>query len=92
MVFSMTSCLDVEPQSEITDAGYWKEEGQFSSANTGLQAMFRDRTFNLYLWGEMRTNLYGGSSFSGEAGKSSHQQLWRLLRTYQPAQPDDCQG
>ena len=36
MVFSMTSCLDVEPQSEITDAGYWKEEGQFSSANTGL--------------------------------------------------------
>lgn len=44
MVFSMTSCLDVEPQSEITDAGYWKEEGQFSSANTGLQAMFRDRT------------------------------------------------
>jgi starch-binding outer membrane protein, SusD/RagB family len=51
MVFSMTSCLDVEPQSEITDAGYWKEEGQFSSANTGLQAMFRDRTFNLYLRG-----------------------------------------
>ena len=54
MVFSMTSCLDVEPQSEITDAGYWKEEGQFSSANTGLQAMFRDQSFNLYLWGEMR--------------------------------------
>ncbi len=85
MVFSMTSCLDVEPQSEITDAGYWKEEGQFSSANTGLQAMFRDRTFNLYLWGEMRTNLYGGSPFSGEAS-SGYEFMWNnLLSQASPA-------
>lgn len=78
MVFSMTSCLDVEPQSEITDAGYWKEEGQFSSANTGLQSMFRDRNFTFYLWGEMRSNLYGGSPFSGEAS-AGYEVLWDNL-------------
>ena len=78
MVFSMTSCLDVEPQSEITDASYWKEEGQFSSANTGLQSMFRDRNFTFYLWGEMRSNLYGGSPFSGEAS-AGYEVLWDNL-------------
>lgn len=78
MVFSMTGCLDVEPQSEITDASYWKEEGQFSSANTGLQSMFRDRNFTFYLWGEMRSNLYGGSPFSGEAS-AGYEVLWDNL-------------
>lgn len=78
MALSVTSCLDVEPESEITDAGYWKEADQFSAFNTGLQGLFRERNFTLHEWGEMRSNLYAGSPFSGES-PSGYQELWNNL-------------
>lgn len=78
MALSVTSCLDVEPESEITDAGYWSESGQFSASNTGLQGILRERSFTLYEWGEMRSNIYSGTPFSGEA-PSGYMELWNNL-------------
>lgn len=64
---SLTSCMDLEPVSSISDSKYWKDQAQFAAFNVGLQGLFREKSFQFYEWGELRTNLYAGTPFSGEA-------------------------
>lgn len=66
---SLTNCMDLDPVSSITDSKYWKDKAQFSAFNVGLQGLFREKSFQYYEWGELRSNLYAGTPFSGEAVK-----------------------
>lgn len=59
--------MDLEPVSSISDSKYWKDQAQFAAFNVGLQGLFREKSFQFYEWGELRTNLYAGTPFSGEA-------------------------
>lgn len=73
-LLSLTRCdsLDIEPVSSITDNNYWKSEAHFSAFNQGVHALFRERTYNFFLLGEPRSNIYSGSdSFGGEAAQGN---------------------
>lgn len=73
MLVAFTQCdsLDMSPDSSITDANYWKTEAHFSAFNIGLHAKMRDVSYNYFLLGEPRANLYcennpfGGEAFEG---------------------------
>lgn len=64
-----TGCnsLDLESESTITDANYWKSDTHFSAFNVGLHAQLRERAYNLFILGEPRADIYGDSPFGGEA-------------------------
>lgn len=84
MALTMNSCLDLEPTSEITDANYWKSEGQFNAFNTGLKAQFRAYGYKFIQWGELRSNIYAGIPFSGEAAMG--ERMWN--NTLDAANPE----
>lgn len=72
---SLTGCMDLEPTSTITDAKYWKNADQVQAFNQGLNSWMRSYADNYIVWGEMRANIYSGSSFSGEASQG-YERLW----------------
>ena len=74
MALTMNSCLDLEPTSEITDSNYWKSEAQFDAFHTGLKGQFRNYAFDFIEWGELRSNIYAGIPFSGEAAMG--ERMW----------------
>lgn len=59
--------LDLESESTITDANYWKSDTHFSAFNVGLHAQLRERAYNLFVLGEPRADIYGDAPFGGEA-------------------------
>lgn len=61
------SYLDMEPVSSVTNANYWKSADHFKAFNTGLHSLLRKHSFNLFLLGEARSDIFGDSPFSGEA-------------------------
>lgn len=66
--FTKCDSLDMEPQSSITDANYWKSDAQFSAFNVGLHAKLRETSYNIFLLGEPRSDIYSGeSSYYGGA-------------------------
>ena len=67
MALSMNSCLDLEPTSELVDNNFWKNKEQFSAFNVGLQGLFRQKGYQLIELGELRSNIYAGTPFSGES-------------------------
>ena len=72
---SLTGCLDLEPTSSITDANFWKNADQVQSFNQGLHSFVRDYGYEYIIWGEMRSNIYSGTPFSGEASQG-YERLW----------------
>lgn len=73
---SFSGCLDMEPVSNITDTNYWKDPAQFSAFNIGLHGLLRERSFNIFLFGESRADIYGGVPFTGEATRG-YERLWQ---------------
>ncbi|MEG0464345.1 SusD family outer membrane lipoprotein NanU [Bacteroides sp.] len=67
VLFSRCDALDMEPVSSIADNSYWKSEAQFSTFNVGLHALLRECSFNFFLLGEPRADIYGDTPFGGEA-------------------------
>lgn len=67
LLFSRCDALDIEPTSSIADSNYWKTEAQFSTFNVGLHALLRECSFNFFLLGEPRADIYGDVPFGGEA-------------------------
>ncbi|WP_073348371.1 SusD family outer membrane lipoprotein NanU [Bacteroides congonensis] len=65
----LTGCnsLDLESESTITDANYWKSDTHFSAFNVGLHAQLRERSYNFFILGEPRADIYGDAPFGGEA-------------------------
>lgn len=64
-----TGCnsLDLEPESSITDGMYWKSADHFKAFNVGLHAQLRERSYNLFVLGEPRADIYGDTPYGGEA-------------------------
>lgn len=66
-VFTGCDSLDVNSVSTITDAGYWKSADQIKAFNTGLHSLMRKYSYNMFLLGEPRGDIYGDIPFGGEA-------------------------
>lgn len=67
LLFSRCDALDLEPISSIADSQYWKTADQFSAFNLGLHGLFRECSYNFFLLGEPRADIYGDLPFGGEA-------------------------
>ncbi len=68
-IAGVTSCnsLDLVPESEISDSGYWKTADQFTAFNSGIISNFRAQSWNYFAFGETRAGIYAGTPFGGEA-------------------------
>lgn len=84
MALTMNSCLDLEPTSELVDNNYWKNKEQFSAFNVGLQGLFRQKGYQLIELGEMRSNIYGGTPFSGESSSGYREMYYNLMNASNP--------
>lgn len=59
----LSSCenrLDINPKSELTYNGFWEDENGAQAAHTGLYGAFRSEASNLFLLGEIRSDVWGG--------------------------------
>jgi len=68
----LTRCdsLDLNSESIITDANYWKTASHFNAFNIGLHSKVRESSYNFFLLGEPRANLYcEDPAFGGEASQ-----------------------
>ncbi|WP_303003720.1 SusD family outer membrane lipoprotein NanU [Bacteroides congonensis] len=74
-LFSMTGCLDMEPVSSTTDENMWQNEGQFTSFVYGVHSRLRDHSFNMFILGELRADIYSVEN-NGWSGESNDAQLF----------------
>lgn len=74
-LFSMTGCLDMEPVSSTTDENMWQNEGQFTSFVYGVHSRLRDNSFNLFILGELRADIYSVEN-NGWSGESNNAQIY----------------
>ena len=69
-LFTMTGCLDMDPVSSITDKNMWESEGQFTSFVYGVHSRLRANSFNMFILGELRSDIYNPSTgWTGESNK-----------------------
>ncbi|WP_315287244.1 SusD family outer membrane lipoprotein NanU [Tannerella forsythia] len=77
--------LEMEPESSITDANYWKTEAHFSAFNTGLHSLLRKYSYHYFLLGESRANLYcDDNPFGGEATQGIERLPYNTLNKENP--------
>lgn len=55
--------LELSSPSELTAQGFWSTEEGAKTAQTGLYANLRASASNLWLLGEMRSDIWGGRTF-----------------------------
>lgn len=55
--------LDLKSPSELTTAGFWDTEEGARTAHTGLYANLRSSAGDLWLLGEMRSDIWGGRTY-----------------------------
>lgn len=66
LAFGLGACeneLELTSPSELTNAGFWDTEEGARTAHTGLYANFRSSMENLWLLGEIRSDIWGGRTF-----------------------------
>lgn len=87
--FTMCDSLDLDPQSSITDANYWKTDAHFKAFNTGLHSKVRESSYNLFLLGEPRANLYlENPPFGGEASQGIERLPYNTINKENPVISD----
>ena len=84
LAVSMTSCLDLEPVSSITDANFWKDEAQYTAFNTGLHGLLRERAYTIFELGEPRADIYNTTPFTGEATQGVERMIDNTLNASNP--------
>lgn len=62
--------LDLTSPSELTTQGFWDTEEGAKAAHTGLYANLRASAGNLWLLGEMRSDIWGGRTFESPANEN----------------------
>ncbi|MFC4094573.1 RagB/SusD family nutrient uptake outer membrane protein [Euzebyella saccharophila] len=55
--------LELDAPSELTTAGFWESEEGVRTAHTGLFADFRGEAADLWLLGEIRSDVWGGRTY-----------------------------
>ena len=85
-VFGYTSCdsLDLVPESSIVDSGYWQDADQFNAFHTGISSYLRDQSYSLYVLGELRSNIFNGVPFGGEATQGVENVYYNTLSAVNP--------
>ena len=71
-VLPFSSCLDIDPESELTDQTMWQSEGQFDSFIVGVHSEMRNKAWNFFQLGEIRSDIYStktSAEFGGVASK-----------------------
>lgn len=76
--------LDMDPVSDITDLNYWKTPEQFDSFVFGLHSRFRSHSWNMFLLGEARSDVFGGTPFGGEATQGMERFPYNTLNAENP--------
>lgn len=76
--------LDMDPVSDITDLNYWKTPEQFDSFVFGLHSRFRSHLWNMFLLGEARSDVFGGTPFGGEATQGMERFPYNTLNAENP--------
>lgn len=59
--------LDLTSPSQLTAAGFWDTEEGARTAHTGMYANLRSSNGNLWLLGEMRSDIWGGRTYESPA-------------------------
>lgn len=85
-LFAVAACdsLDLQPESEITDANYWRTTDHFSAFNVGIHSYFRNYSYNYFLLGEPRADIYGDTPFGGEATQGMERFPYNTISEVQP--------
>src|SRR5687768_5020166 len=71
--FACDDLVDLKPESTISSASFWEDEGDVMSAVNGMYNQFRS-TFDVktVIWGEFRTGFYG----QGSSTTTNWNNLW----------------
>lgn len=72
-VMVLSACsdeLDLSSPSDLTAQGFWDTEEGAKAAHTGLYANVRASAQNLWLLGEMRSDIWGGRTFESPFNES----------------------
>lgn len=69
VIYFFTGCtsLDLDPVSSVSDSNYWKTADQYNAFINGLHKRFREHSYNFFILGETRSDVYGDNPFGGEA-------------------------
>lgn len=57
-LLSLSGCLDIDPESDMTEQLMWKSEGTFDAMVTGVHKLLRDDCYNMMRLGEIRSDIY----------------------------------
>ncbi|WP_242117498.1 RagB/SusD family nutrient uptake outer membrane protein [Aestuariivivens sediminicola] len=72
-LITISSCeneLDLSSPSQLTAAGFWDTEEGALTAHTGLYANLRSEAGDLWLLGEMRSDIWGGRTYESPFNES----------------------
>lgn len=67
--------LDISPEDRVTDENYWKSVEQFETFATGIHHRLRTHAYNMFLLGDLRSDIFGDTPFAGEATQGI-ERLW----------------
>lgn len=72
-MFACEDLVDLKPESSISSASFWENEGDVMAATYGMYNMFRS-TFDVktVIWGEFRTGFYA----QGQSTATNWNNLW----------------
>ena len=62
--------LELTAPSELTAAGFWDSEEGAKTAHTGLYVNLRDEAGDLWLLGEMRSDIWGGRTYESPSNEN----------------------
>ena len=85
-LLGVTSCdsLDLSPESSITDANFWQTADQFTAFSAGCNTYFRMYSWNMFLFGEPRSDVFDGTPFGGEAQQGMENLYYNTLSLSTP--------
>lgn len=85
-LFSLGGCtsLDLDPISTITDANYWKTADQYKAFMVGIHTRMREHSYNFFLLGESRSDVFGDLPFGGEAPQGMERLPYNTLNQENP--------
>lgn len=63
LIIGCSSELDISSPSELTAAGFWDTEEGATTAHTGLYANLRGEAWDIFLLGEIRSDIWGGRTY-----------------------------
>lgn len=67
---SCSNELDLVAPSELTASGFWDTEEGATTAHTGIYANLRSEAGDLWLLGEMRSDIWGGRTYESPSNVS----------------------